>query len=66
MSRAKPGKGKVRLGEHSSLRKLMRAARRGKLEDDRLGVIQRAVASAVKRQLAGVFSNSTQRRGGCG
>jgi hypothetical protein len=44
-----PFRGKVRIGDHSGLRKLMRAARRGKLPAERAGVIKRATESAAKR-----------------
>lgn len=36
------GRGAVRLSDYSSLRKLMRAGRRGKLPEERLGIIGRA------------------------
>jgi hypothetical protein len=41
--------GKVRIGPHSGLRKLMRAARRGKIPDDRMFLIQEAMKSAAAR-----------------
>lgn len=50
------GKGKVRIGDHSSLRKLMRAARRGKIPEERMGIIQRAMKSAELRRRA--YQNS--------
>lgn len=49
MKRELPFKGKVRIFANSSLRKLMRAARRGKIPDERLGIINRAMANAAKR-----------------
>lgn len=57
MKRARPFKGKVRVVENSSLRKLMRAARRGKIPAERLGLINRAVARAATRQDA--YSNAS-------
>jgi hypothetical protein len=48
--RNKPFKGEVRIFENSSLRKLMRAARRGKIPPERLGIIKRAVAKAALRK----------------
>lgn len=56
MSRSGPFKGRVRIGEHSGLRKLMRAARRGRVPQERIGVIVRAMESAAAR--AHVFGNS--------
>ena len=44
------GEGKVNIGPYSSLRKLMRAARRDKLPEERIGLIERAMESASKRQ----------------
>ena len=49
MAYTKPGKGAVKIGDHSSLRKLMRAARRGKIPAERMGIIQRAMTNAAKR-----------------
>lgn len=43
----KPGEGKVRIGRDTGLRKLMRAARRGKLPDDRMFTTQQAMRSAL-------------------
>lgn len=51
-----PMRGRVRIGEHSSLCKLMRAARRGLVPNERIGVIVRAMQSASER--AYVFGNS--------
>ena len=50
MKRTEPFKGEVRIFDNSSLRKLMRAARRGKIPAERLGIIQRAVARAATRK----------------
>jgi UPF0288 family protein (methanogenesis marker protein 3) len=47
--RNKPFEGEINIGRLSSLRKLMRAARREKIPDERMGVIQRAMQSAEKR-----------------
>lgn len=41
--------GRVRLSDYSSLRKLMRAARRGKLSEERLRIIADAVESVARR-----------------
>lgn len=41
--------GRVRIGEHSGLRKMMRAARRGKVPQERIGVIVRGMQSAAGR-----------------
>lgn len=46
--RNEPFKGRVRIGAFSSLQKLMRAARRGKMPDERQGMIDRAIESASK------------------
>lgn len=43
---AAPFEGKVKVGEHTSLRKLMRAARRGKLTDWHMQSIRLAMKSA--------------------
>jgi tartrate dehydratase beta subunit/fumarate hydratase class I family protein len=51
--------GKVIVGRDSSLRKLMRAAKRGKLPFDRLGLIEDAAAKAAKR--AEVYMHSHAR-----
>lgn len=40
------GRGACKISEHSGLRKLMRAARRGKIPAERMGIIKRAMASA--------------------
>ena len=45
----KPFKGEVKIGAHSSLRKLARAMRRGKVPDERQVIIDAAMASAAKR-----------------
>ena len=45
--RSKPGKGKVRLNDNSSLRKLMRAARRDMLPAERMRAIQQAMRFAA-------------------
>ena len=42
----KPFKGSVKIGEHSSLRKLARAMRRGKVPDDRQVIIDTAMDKA--------------------
>lgn len=42
--------GKVRIGENSSLRKLMRAAARGRIPDERQVIIDAAMQSAEKRR----------------
>jgi hypothetical protein len=42
----KPGEGRVRIYANSSLKKLMRAARRGMVPDDRLFTIFNAMVSA--------------------
>ena len=44
--------GKVRIGKDSSLRKLMRAARRGKIPDERQVIIEAALERASKRATA--------------
>lgn len=49
-----------RISEHSSLRKLMRAARRGRIPSERMEVIQRAMHSAAVR--AHVYFNSSPRK----
>jgi len=45
----KPGKGKLKIGKHSSLRKLMRAARRGRIPDERIVIIETAEKKAADR-----------------
>ncbi len=52
--RKKPFQGEVRIGNQTGLRKLMRAARRGKLPDDRVTLIEFAKKGAARphRQLA--------------
>lgn len=47
-----PFKGRVGIKANSSLRKLMRAARRGKIPDDRLFVIEQAQKRAAERRAA--------------
>lgn len=44
---AKPGKGAVRIRDNSSLRKLMRAANRGKIPAERLRVILQTMQNAL-------------------
>ena len=39
---AKPGEGYLAIGQYSGLRKLMRAARRGKIPDERTVIIETA------------------------
>ena len=51
MKRNRPFKGNVKIGEHSSLRKLARAMRRGKVPDDRQVIIDTAMEKAAKRQV---------------
>ena len=46
---AEPGKGALRIVRGSSLRKLMRAAARGKIPDERLVIIQTAMSRARDR-----------------
>lgn len=53
--------GRLRIGEHSGLRKLMRAARRGKVPAERIGVITRAMESAVSREAAYLNSSPMKR-----
>lgn len=50
--RSRPFKGRITIGKFSSLRKLMRAARRGKIPDERLVIIEAAERSAAKRRKA--------------
>lgn len=47
--RNKPMKGKVRIGKASGLRKLMRAARRGNIPDERMVIIKAAEDKAALR-----------------
>lgn len=49
MSRSQPFKGKVRIFPNSSLRKLMRAGRRGKIPPERMFIIEQAVQRAARR-----------------
>lgn len=51
--------GNVKIRNNSSLKKLMSAARRGKLPDERQEIIDQAVASAAKRFR--VYQNSYAR-----
>lgn len=44
-----PGSGWVRITEQSGLRKLMRAARRGRVPEERIGVCVAAMESAAER-----------------
>jgi hypothetical protein len=46
-----PGKGKVKIGKFSGLRKLMRAARRGLIPSERMFIIQTAERKAASRLL---------------
>ena len=46
---AAPSTGRVKIDRHSSLRKLMRAARRGMIPDERQTMIDTALAQARKR-----------------
>lgn len=59
--RNEPFKGRIRPADYSSLRKLMRAARRGKLPPERLRVIEDAAASAAKRWMAYQNSHKLER-----
>jgi hypothetical protein len=52
------GRGRCRIGEHSGLRKLMRAANRGLVPSERLRVIVQAMRSAQER--AHVYQNSSR------
>jgi hypothetical protein len=47
---APPNKGFLAIGQRSSLRKLMRAARRGKIPDERLVIIQTAERRCAERK----------------
>jgi len=47
-ARPEPFKGKVRLNQYSTLRKLMRAASRGMLDDDRQRLILSAIISSAR------------------
>lgn len=47
--RTSPGQGNVTIGQYSGLRKLMRAARRGKIPPERLFTIETAEAAAKAR-----------------
>lgn len=58
--RNKPFKGDIKIGNFSSLRKLMRAARRGKMPPERQGIIDRAAQSA--RSLPDEWLNAHARR----
>jgi hypothetical protein len=57
--RAAQGKGVITVAPHSGLRKLMRAARRGKIPDERLVVMEAAAENAAKRPL--IYMNSMAR-----
>ena len=46
---AKPGTGYVAIGNRSGLRKLMRAARRSKIPDERMVIIETAEKKAAQR-----------------
>jgi hypothetical protein len=48
--RAEPFKGRVKIDRRSSLRKLMRAARRGRIPDERQTIIDTATESAMQRR----------------
>lgn len=43
------GNGKINIGKFSSLRKLMRAAKRGRIPDERMVIIETAERKAVER-----------------
>lgn len=46
--RSKPGKGRLRIADNSSLRKLMRAARRGMVPDERARTIGGAMMTSER------------------
>lgn len=48
--KVKPMEGEVRIANNSSLRKLARAIRRGKVPDDRQQIIDLAMESAYERR----------------
>lgn len=48
--RVRPGWGVVAIGQYSSLRKLMRAARCKKIPDERMVIIQMAERKAERRK----------------
>ena len=48
--RAAPFAGAVTIGSLSGLRKLMRAARRGKIPDERMVIITNAMLGAAKKK----------------
>lgn len=52
--------GACKISNHSSLRKLMRAARRGKLPEERLFIINGAIGSAALRRDAYKNSQATR------
>ncbi len=57
-----PGKGKINISKHSSLRKLMRASRRGKIPDERMVIIEvaeRKAASRAKLYMHATLRNAT-------
>ncbi len=58
---SKRRKGEIRIEQFSSLRKLMRAARRGQIPSERLVVIQAAVRRALQRSLKYRNYNATVR-----
>ena len=47
MTKNEPFKGKVKIGDHSGLRKLMRAARRGKIPEERMAMISASASTAA-------------------
>ena len=49
-ARSAPGLGPVTLGRNSSFRKLMRAAQRARLPDERIVIIDAAMQKAARRQ----------------
>jgi hypothetical protein len=50
VKRREPFQGRVRIGRYSSLRKLMRAANRGRVPEERLFTINQAMRSAFERK----------------
>ncbi len=59
MTKSRPFKGSVRIGQHSSLRKLKRAMRRGTVPPERQVIIDTAMHNAAKR--AEVYMHSMAR-----
>jgi hypothetical protein len=55
-TRRAPGNGRITIGKHSGLRKLMRAARRGKIPDERMVIIETAMRKAAERKAAATRS----------